>query len=43
MLSLITLVAVGTPAVGLVTYAIVKSHERNDLNNNPPNKQDWYK
>lgn len=42
MLSLITLVAIGTPAVGLVAYAIVNNPRKNARYNSRPGKY-WYK
>jgi hypothetical protein len=43
MLSIITLVALGTPAVGLVTYAMLRKPDKNDLDSTAPSEKDWYK
>jgi hypothetical protein len=43
MLSFLALVAFGTPAVGLIGYAIWRNPGKNDIKSDSPSKRDWYK
>jgi hypothetical protein len=43
MLAYLALVAFGTPAVGLVGYAIWHKPAGNDVESDTPSNQDWYK
>lgn len=43
MLAVITLLAIGTPAIGLISYAAWGNSKANQVEQDQPSQPDWYK